>query len=183
MEIIDESKEQCGFEACRLLSRACDPLNADTEHVLLSHILALSSWSVKGLAHIESLMREAKLRIVTYEKRMNKDGNDPIEAGMMRTICTILYSKFDFQFRKDVDREPPTPLRDGDGQIMADNDGQPRTVACRVDFEKMKKIVERQRQMESANKAPPMDLSSLEYHGYAAVVAWNEHGAPEDWRP
>ena len=58
MKIIDESKEQCGFEAYRLLSRAYDPLNADTEHVLLSHILALSSWSVKGLAPIASLMKD-----------------------------------------------------------------------------------------------------------------------------
>ena len=128
-------------------------------------------------------MREAKLRIVTYEKRMNKDGNNPIKAGMMRTICTILYNKFDFQLKKDVDREPPTPLRDGDGQIMTDNDGQPRTVACRVDFEKVKKTVERQRQMESANKAPPMDLKSLEHHDHAAFVARNEHGAAEDWWP
>ena len=97
MKIIDESKEQCGFEAYWLFSRAYDPLNADTEHVLLSHILALSSWSVKGLSQIESVMGEAKLRIVTYEKRMNKDGNNPIQAGMMRTICTILYNKFAFQ--------------------------------------------------------------------------------------
>ena len=101
----------------------------------------------------------------------------------MRNICTILYYKFDFQFKKDADREPPTPLRECDGQIMMDNDGQPRTVACRVEFEKMKKIVERQRQMESANKASPMDLSSLEHHDHAAFVAWNEHGAPEDSWP
>ena len=45
MKIIDESKEQCGFEAYRLHSRAYDPLSADTEHVLPSHILALSSCS------------------------------------------------------------------------------------------------------------------------------------------
>ena len=74
MKIIDESTEQFGFEAYRLLSRAYDPLNADTEHVLLSHILALSSWSVKGLAQIESLMREAKLRIVTYRREEDEQG-------------------------------------------------------------------------------------------------------------
>ena len=71
-KIIDESKEQCGLEAYCLLSRAYDPLIADTEHVLISHVLALSQWSVKGLPQIESLMREAKLRIVTYEKVTNK---------------------------------------------------------------------------------------------------------------
>ena len=183
MKIIDESNEQCGFEAYRLLGRACDLLNAYTKHVLLSHILALSSLPFAGLAQIESLMREAELRIVTYEKRMNKDGSNPIEAGMMRTICTILYNKFDIQLKKDVDREPPTPLRDADGQILTDNDGQPRIIACQVDSEKMKKIVERQRQMESANKASPMDLSSLEHHDYAAFVAWSEHGAPKAWWP
>ena len=52
MNIIDESKEQCGFEAYRLFGRAYDSLDADTEHVLLSHILALSSWSVEGLPQI-----------------------------------------------------------------------------------------------------------------------------------
>ena len=53
MKIIDGPKEQCGFEASRLLSWAYDPFNADTEHVLLSHILALSSWPIKDLAQIE----------------------------------------------------------------------------------------------------------------------------------
>ena len=126
-------------------------------------------------------MREAKLRIVTYERRMNKDGSNPIEAGMMRTNCAILYNKFDFQFKRDVDREPPTALRGADGEILTDTYGQPKTVAFRVDLDKMKKIVERQRQMESANKASRMDLSWLEHHGHAANVAWNESGAREEW--
>ena len=52
MKAIDESKEQCGFDFYRLLSWAHDPLNGGIEHVLLGHILALSSWSVKGLAQI-----------------------------------------------------------------------------------------------------------------------------------
>ena len=47
MKMIDEFKEQCGFEADRLLGRAYDPLIVDTEHVLLSHVVALSSRSVK----------------------------------------------------------------------------------------------------------------------------------------
>ena len=37
--------------------------------------------------------------------------------------------------------------------------------------------------MESANKASPMHLSSLEHHDRAGFVEWNEHGAPEDWWP
>ena len=36
----------------------------------------------------------------------------------MRTTCTILYNKFDFQFKKDVDREPPT----GDGRWQSCED-------------------------------------------------------------
>ena len=39
MKIIDAPKEQCNFEAYRLFSRAYDLVNADTKHVLLSHML------------------------------------------------------------------------------------------------------------------------------------------------
>ena len=77
MKIIDESKEQCGLQANRLLRRAYDPMNADTDHVLSRHIWALSQWSVKGLPQIESLIRKAKLRIVSCEKRMSKDDRLP----------------------------------------------------------------------------------------------------------
>ena len=72
------------------------------------------------------------MRIVTCEKRTSKDGNNPIEAGMMGTICTIFYNKFDFQFKKGVDREPPTEVRHRDGEIVRDNSGQAKTIAYRA---------------------------------------------------
>ena len=83
--------------------------------------------------------------MVNFEKRMSKNGPNPIEKHTMRTICTILYNKFDFQVKIDVDRGPPTVLNGVDGQPLLDVNDQPRTIACRVDFENMKNIVERQR--------------------------------------
>ena len=40
----------------------------------------------------------------------------------------------------------------------------------------MKASVERQRQMESANKAPPMGASSIKHHGNAAYVRGKNPG-------
>ena len=61
-------------------------------------------------------MRRAKLRIFAYEKRMSKDGRNLIEGGVTRTICTILYNKFDFQLKKAVtsSRRPTVELVDGE---------------------------------------------------------------------
>ena len=104
------------------------------------------------------MVREAKLGNITYETKMNKDVQNPIEGGMMSTICTIPYDKFDFQLKQDVGREPPIDDQ-VDGIVM-------KTTGCRADFEKMKALVEGQPQTESANKASAMHLSYLEHHGF-----------------
>ena len=37
---------------------------------------------------------------------------------MTGTICTILYNKFDYQFKKDVVCEPLMEVRNGNGEIV-----------------------------------------------------------------
>ena len=49
IKIVEESSQRCGFEAYRLLSRAYDRHTPQTEVALLSSILQMQQWSVKGI--------------------------------------------------------------------------------------------------------------------------------------
>ena len=96
-----------------------------------------------GLSKIESMMREAKLRIANHKKRMNKDSQNPIVTGTARAIRTILNYMFGFQLKNDVDHEPTAV-----NQYCKPLEG-------RSDFEKMKALAERQRQISPPTKPRP----------------------------
>ena len=137
IKIVEESTQRCGFEAYRLLSRAYDRYTPETEVALLNNILQMQQWSVKGIKQAESMMREAKARIHIWQKRTKAIKSEQ-EPGMMIVICTILFSKFDVDVRKDVlnaagrdstSKDRVTGLPNGPQRVM-------------IDFEYMKGIVE-----------------------------------------
>ena len=101
IKIVEGSTRRCGFEAYRLLSRAYDRYTPETEAALLNNILQMRQWSAKGIQQAVSMMREAKARIAVCQKRTKaiKTRQDP---GMIICICTLLFSKFDPQARKDI---------------------------------------------------------------------------------
>ena len=101
IKIVEESTQRCGFEAYRLLSRAYDRYTPETEVALLNNILQMQQWSVKGIKQAESMMREAKARIHIWQKRTKAIKSEQ-EPGIMIVICTILFSKFDVDVRKDI---------------------------------------------------------------------------------
>ena len=51
-QMIEESFQQCGFEAYRLLNVAYDPLSGDAERQLVERVLQIGNWSVKGLSQM-----------------------------------------------------------------------------------------------------------------------------------
>jgi hypothetical protein len=128
IKIVEESSQRCGFEAYRLLSRAYDRYTPETEVALLNNILQMQTWSVKGIKQSESMMREAKARIAVWQKR-TKSLRAKQEPGMMIVICTLLFSKFDNDVRKDVlnaagrdasSIDPETKLLNGTERVMID---------------------------------------------------------------
>ena len=68
---------------------------------MLNNILQMQQRSVKGIKQAESMMREAKARIAIWQKRTKAIKSEQ-EPGMMIVICTLLFSKFDTEVRKDV---------------------------------------------------------------------------------
>ena len=65
--MIEESCDRCGFEAYRLLNIAYNPPGVDAEDQLIQSVLSIGNWSVKGIIQIESMMREAHIRIRAFE--------------------------------------------------------------------------------------------------------------------
>ena len=120
---------------------------------------------VKGIKQAESMMREAKARIHIWQKRTKAIKSEQ-EAGMMIVICTILFSKFDVDARKDVlnaagrdsvSKNRQTGLPNGPQRVM-------------IDFEYMKSIVELVERVDDQNKPAPMDLGSFaEAHDHAEL--------------
>ena len=175
IKIVEESSQRCGFEAYRLISRAYDRYTPETEVALLNYIFEMQQWSVKGIKQSESMMREAKARIAVWQKR-TKSLRAQQEPGMMIVICTLLFSKFDSDVRKDVlnaagrdasSKDPVTHLHNGAPRVM-------------IDFEYMKSIVELVKRIDDQQKPSPMQLGSFsEVHDHAEYVQWNDQGAPE----
>ncbi len=120
----------------------------------MNNILQMQTWSVKGIKQSESMMREAKARIAVWQKR-TKSLRAKQEPGMMIVICTLLFSKFDNDVRKDVrnaagrdasSTDPETKLQNGTQRVM-------------IDFEYMKSIVELVKRIDDQQKPSPMDLA------------------------
>ena len=80
----------------RLLSVAFDPLNEDAEAQLTGKILAISQRFVKGIVQIESMMREATVRIRNL-KRKRKNGTEP---GMMKVFMSVFFNKLDIDTKR-----------------------------------------------------------------------------------
>ena len=100
-KLLEESFERCGFEGYRLLNIAYDPLCVDAEHQLVERVLAIANWSVKGIIQIESMMREAGVRVRAIEKK-TKQG---IEAGMKKVFQSMLFAKLDIDTKKYCQKE------------------------------------------------------------------------------
>ena len=91
----------------------------------------------------------------------------------MIVICTMLFSKFDSEVRKDVLNAS------GRDSVSKDREGHtngPQRVM--VDFEYMKGIVELVKRVDDQNWPAPMDLGSFaDVHDHAELVHWNDTGA------
>ena len=88
----------------------------------------------------------------------------------MIVICTLLFSKFDSDVRKDVLNAAgrDSTVLNGTEKVM-------------TDFEYMKNMVELVKRVDDQNRPSPMDLGSFcEVHDHAEYVSWNDQGAP-DW--
>ena len=119
---------------------------------MLNKILQMQQWFVKGIKQAESMMREAKARIAIWQKR-TKSLRSEQEPGMMIVICTLLFSKFDSEVRKDVFNA------EGRDASSKDAGGVPNgTQPVMIDFEYMKSIVELVKKVDDQNRPSPMDL-------------------------
>ena len=58
VEVLEESSAQGGLEAYRCFRKAYDAHSSDNEVVLLRNILQTCQWSVKGVFHVDFMMRE-----------------------------------------------------------------------------------------------------------------------------
>ena len=174
IKIVEVSSKTFGFEAYRLLSRAYDRYTPETEVVFLNNIFRMQQWSVKGNKQAESMMRKAKARLAIWQKRTKAIKSEQ-EPGMMNVICTLLFSKFATEVRKDVLNAAG---RDG---ASKDAGGLPNgTQRVMVDFEYMKSVVEFLKRVDGQNRPSPMDLGSCaEAHDHAEYVYWNDQGLPE----
>ena len=136
--------------------------------------MQLSTWKVMNLVHVESLLREAKLRIHNLERRSKRD----VDTGMMVVFVSMLYGKLPTDLmayvysREKMIHDPKFP----------DDPSKQIKVTGRDDFEWMRESVEVKRKMERNNKAIPMEISYLAdiEATHADYVAWNDAGAPED---
>ena len=152
-KIIEESWQQCGFEAYRLLNLAYDPLNVDAEHQLVERVMTIGNWSVKGISQIDSMMREAKMRIKAIEKK-TKTG---IEPGMMKVFLSILFSKLDIDTKRYCQKE-----------------------GGRESFEVLMQNIQTLKALEKSMSTTKMDASSVaEVDSHAEFVEWQDAGCPE----
>ena len=56
-----------------MLNIAYDSLSVDAEDQLIRSVLSIGNWSVKGIIKIESMMKEAHIRIPALEKKSRPD--------------------------------------------------------------------------------------------------------------
>ena len=125
----------------------------------------MQQWSVKGIKQAESMMREAKARATIWQKR-TKAIKVTQEPGMMIVTCTLLFSKFDFDARKDV---LSAAGRDNSSRDEDDRPDGPGRVL--VDVEYTKTMVETVKRIDGENRPAPMDFGSfVETHDHAAFV-------------
>ena len=158
-KVIEESFEQCGFEAYRLLNAAYDPLSVDAEHQLVERVLQIGNWSVKGLSQIESMMREAKTRIRALKKKTPSPG-EQIEAGMMRVFMSMLFAKLDFDTKKYCQEK-----------------------GGRESFEQLETCIKTLKALDKSMNSNKMDIGSVaevEY-SHAEFVEWQDAGCPDEW--
>ena len=146
IKIVEESSQRCGYEAYRLLSRSYDRYTPETEVALLNNILQMQQWSVKGIKQAESMMREANARIAIWQKR-TKSLRAQQELGIIIVICTLLFSKFDSEVRKDV-----LNAAGRDASSVDDKSVPNGTQRVMVDFEYMKSIVELVKLVDDQNR-------------------------------
>ena len=84
-KVMKDSIEKCGFESYRLLNREYDPMNPDTEGLLMQHIYALAKMTCKSVNEEHAALREAAVRIQEYERRSKhtlEKSEDEMLAGM-----------------------------------------------------------------------------------------------------
>ena len=154
-KLLEESFDRCGFEGYRLLNAAYDPLCVDAEQQLVERVLSIANWSIKGITQIESMMREAGMRIRAIEKQ-TKQG---IEPGMRKVFQSMLFAKLDIDTKKYVQKE-----------------------GGREDFDKLVACIKNLKALDKSMSTNKMDVSSMaEVDTHADFVAWNDAGCPEDW--
>ena len=121
-------------------------------------MLAIGNWSVKGINHIENMMKEAQVRSIRALSKKTRPDMPMPDTGMWKAILSTLFSKMDLDTKKHVMQQQ-----------------------AREDFEKMKKCVEQLRQMERSLTSNKMDIGYMadaaEHH--SEFVAWQDAGCPE----
>jgi hypothetical protein len=158
-KVIEESCDRCGFEAYRLLNIAYDPLSVDAEDQLIRSVLSIGNCSVKGIVHIESMMKEVHVRIRDLEKKSRPDDGMTLpDKGMTMAILSTLFNKMDLETKKHI-----------------------RQQGARDDFTKMKKCVEQLRQMEKSLTNNKMDIGYIveAADNHSEFVAWQDAGCHE----
>ena len=98
---MEESFEKCGLEAYRLLNIAYDPMNIDAEQQLVERMLAIATWSPKGIVQIESMMPEARLIMQAIEPKTKAK----IEPGMKKVFLSMMFGKLDIETKKFCQKE------------------------------------------------------------------------------
>ena len=109
-------------------------------------------------------MCEAKASIAIWQKR-TKSLRSEQEPGMMIVICTLMFSKFDTEVRKDVLNAAG---RDGTSKDAGGLPNGPQRVT--VDLEYMKIFVELVKRVDDQNRPSLLDLGSFaEVHDHATT--------------
>ena len=120
-------------------------------------MLATGNWSVKEINQIESMMKEAQVRIRALSKKTRPDMPMP-DTGMWKAILSTLFNKMDLDTKKLVMQQK-----------------------ARDDFELMKKCVEQLRQMERSLTSNKMGIGYMAdaADNLSEFVAWQDTGCPE----
>ena len=113
--------------------------------------MMIGQWSVKGIVQIDSMMREAKVRIKASQKKMKMG----VETGMMKVFLSILFSKLDL-------------------------DTSCQKEGGRKSFDKLIESIKMLRDLDKSMSSNTMDVSSFaEVDSHAEAVEWQDAGCPE----
>ena len=125
---------------------------------MIRSVPSIGNWSVKGLGQIESMMKDAQVRIRALRKKSRPDMPLPDKGMMMMAILSTLFNKMDFDTKKHITQQ-----------------------SARDDFDKMKKCVEQLRQMERSLTSSKMDIGYMadSANDHSEFVAWQDAGCPD----